>query len=59
MDDVRRVAAAHAGAADIHVRPPFRLVWSAPVGALIEFPAVVDDGVAYVSNFRGSIRASR
>ena len=27
------------------------------VGALIEFPAVVSDGVAYVSNFRGVVRA--
>ena len=41
----------------IHVRPPFRLVWSKPVGALIEFPAVVDDEVAFVSNFHGVVRA--
>jgi outer membrane protein assembly factor BamB len=41
----------------IAVRPPFRMVWSAPVGALIEFPAVVYDQVAYISNYRGSIRA--
>ena len=41
----------------IHVRPPFRLVWSKPVGALIEFPAVVADEVAFVSNFRGVVHA--
>ncbi len=41
----------------IRLRPPFRLVWSRPIGALIEFPAVVDEEVAFVSNFRGSIRA--
>jgi outer membrane protein assembly factor BamB len=45
------------GNPNIHIRPPFRLVWSAPVGALIEFPAVVDQHVAYISNYRGSIRA--
>jgi len=42
---------------NIDLRPPFRLVWSEPTGALIEFPAVVDQRVAYISNFRGSIRA--
>jgi outer membrane protein assembly factor BamB len=42
---------------NIDVRPPFHLVWSAPVGALIEFPAVVYGGVAYISNYKGSIRA--
>jgi outer membrane protein assembly factor BamB len=41
----------------IRLRPPFRLVWSKPVGALIEFPAVVSDEVAFVSNFRGVVRA--
>ena len=41
----------------IRIRPPFRLVWSKPVGALIEFPAVVSDEVAFVSNFRGVVRA--
>jgi outer membrane protein assembly factor BamB len=45
------------GNPEIRVRPPFHLVWSAPVGALIEFPAVVYDEVAYISNYRGSIRA--
>ncbi|MGB2874770.1 MAG: hypothetical protein WBB76_04760, partial [Gaiellaceae bacterium] len=37
----------------IQVRPPFRIVWSRAVGALIEFPAVVADEVAFVSNFNG------
>jgi outer membrane protein assembly factor BamB len=41
----------------IRIRPPFRLIWSRPVGALIEFPAVVDDQVAFVSNFRGVVHA--
>ena len=41
----------------IRLRPPFRTVWSVAVGGLIEFPAVVDDGVAYIANARGSIRA--
>src|SRR5204863_1526886 len=31
----------------IRVRPPFRVVWSRGIGTLIEFPAVVSDGVAY------------
>lgn len=41
----------------IRLRPPFRIVWSKPVGALIEFPAVVADQVAFVSNFRGVVHA--
>ena len=41
----------------IHIRPPFRVVWSRGLGGLIEFPAVVDDGVAYIGNARGTIRA--
>jgi outer membrane protein assembly factor BamB len=41
----------------IRVRPPFRVVWSRGLGTLIEFPAVVSDGVAYVANARGSVRA--
>lgn len=41
----------------IRVRPPFRVVWSRGVGSLIEFPAVVSDGVAYIGNYRGSIYA--
>jgi outer membrane protein assembly factor BamB len=39
------------------VRPPFRVVWSRGLGSLIEFPAVVQDGVAYVANARGTVRA--
>lgn len=27
------------------------------IGTLIEFPAVVSDGVAYIGNFRGTVRA--
>jgi outer membrane protein assembly factor BamB len=41
----------------IRLRPPFRTVWSRGVGSLAEFPAVVSDGVAYVTNFRGMIFA--
>jgi len=41
----------------IRLRPPFRTVWSLPMGGLIEFPAVVDDGVAYIGNARASVRA--
>ncbi len=39
------------------VRPPFRVVWSRGLGGLVEFPAVVADGVAYVANARGTVRA--
>jgi outer membrane protein assembly factor BamB len=41
----------------IRVRPPFRVVWSRGLGGLIEFPAVVQDGVAYIGNARGTVRA--
>jgi outer membrane protein assembly factor BamB len=41
----------------IRLRPPFRVVWSRGIGSLIEFPAVVSDGVAYIGNFYGSVRA--
>lgn len=41
----------------IRLRPPFRLVWSRGLGHLIEFPAVVSDGFAYIGNARGTIRA--
>jgi outer membrane protein assembly factor BamB len=41
----------------IKVRPPFRVVWSRGLGTLIEFPAVVQDGVAYIANARGTVRA--
>ena len=42
---------------EIRLRPPFRLVWSRGLGQLIEFPAVVADGFAYIGNARGTIRA--
>ena len=38
--------------AEIRLHPPFRLVWSRGLGRLIEFPAVVDQGVAYIGNAR-------
>jgi outer membrane protein assembly factor BamB len=41
----------------IRIRPPFRVVWSRGLGTLIEFPAVVQDGVAYIANARGTVRA--
>ena len=41
----------------LEVRPPFRVVWSRGLGGLIEFPAVVKDGIAYVGNARGTVRA--
>jgi outer membrane protein assembly factor BamB len=41
----------------IRLRPPFRTVWSRGMGTLIEFPAVVDDDVAYIGNARASVRA--
>ena len=41
----------------IRLRPPFRLVWSRGLGHLIEFPAVVDGGYAYIGNARGTVRA--
>ena len=41
----------------IRLRPPFRIVWSVGLGSLIEFPAVVDDGVAYIGNARATVRA--
>jgi hypothetical protein len=43
----------------IRLRPPFRVVRSRGIGPLIEFPAVVSDGVAYIGNFRGTVRAIR
>jgi outer membrane protein assembly factor BamB len=42
---------------DLRVRPPFRVVWSRGLGSLIEFPAVVKDGVAYIANATGTVRA--
>ncbi|HEU5361792.1 MAG TPA: PQQ-binding-like beta-propeller repeat protein [Gaiellaceae bacterium] len=43
--------------AALRVRPPFRVVWSRGLGGLVEFPAVVADGIAYVTNMRGTVRA--
>jgi outer membrane protein assembly factor BamB len=42
---------------DIKVRPPFKVVWSRGIGTLIEFPAVVTEGVAYIGNYKGTIYA--
>ena len=42
---------------EIRLRPPFRLVWSRGLGHLIEFPAVVSNGYAYIGNARGTVRA--
>jgi len=41
----------------IRLRPPFKTVWSVALGGLIEFPAVVDSGVAFVGNARATITA--
>jgi outer membrane protein assembly factor BamB len=41
----------------IRVRPPFRVVWSRGLGSLVEFPAVVSEGVAFAGNFKGTIYA--
>src|SRR6185295_8169620 len=41
----------------IRLKPPFRVVWSRGLGTLVEFPAVVDDGMAYLSDFKGRVRA--
>lgn len=41
----------------ITVRPPFKIRWARGFGTLIEFPAVVSEGVGYVGNLRGTIHA--
>jgi outer membrane protein assembly factor BamB len=41
----------------IRLRPPFRVVWSHNLHALIEFPAVVYEGVAYLTNLHGILFA--
>ena len=41
----------------IRMRPPFKIVWAVPMGGLIEFPAVVSDGVAYIANARATVHA--
>ena len=43
--------------AHIHLRPPFKTVWYVPLGGLVEFPAVVDNGVAYIGNRGGVVYA--
>jgi outer membrane protein assembly factor BamB len=43
--------------AEIRLRPPFRLIWSRGMGHLIEFPAVVWNGFAYIGNQRGTVQA--
>jgi outer membrane protein assembly factor BamB len=43
--------------ARIRLRPPFRLVWSRGMGHLIEFPAVVWNGFAYIGNQRSTVHA--
>jgi outer membrane protein assembly factor BamB len=45
---------AHPG---IALRPPFRVVWHRYMGSLLEFPAVVWNGVAYVNNMGGILQA--
>ncbi|HEY5057744.1 MAG TPA: PQQ-binding-like beta-propeller repeat protein [Gaiellaceae bacterium] len=42
---------------NIRLQPPFHIVWAVPQGGLIEFPAVVDDGVAYIGNAAATVRA--
>jgi outer membrane protein assembly factor BamB len=39
------------------LRPPFHVVWTRGLGGLIEFPAVVWNGKAYIGNARATIRA--
>jgi outer membrane protein assembly factor BamB len=41
----------------IKLRPPFRVAWRRNLGGLLEFPAVVWEGVAYVSNIHGRLHA--
>ncbi len=41
----------------IELRPPFRTIWSRGLDALIEFPAVVSEGVAFIGNYRGTVYA--
>jgi outer membrane protein assembly factor BamB len=41
----------------LRLRPPFRLVWSRGLGRLIEFPAVVSDGFAYIGNADSTVHA--
>src|SRR2546428_281585 len=40
-----------------HIRPPFRFVWGRNLRTLVEFPAVVYNGAAYVSTYSGRLWA--
>lgn len=52
VDETRTGSQTH-----IRIRPPFRIRWALPTGGLIEYPAVVSDGVAYIGNAYGTVRA--
>jgi len=41
----------------IRLRPPFRIVWARDLGTLVEFPAAIYEGVAYISNLHGTLWA--
>lgn len=41
----------------IRLRPPFRRVWTRNMHGLLEFPAVVWEGVAYINNIHGYLTA--
>ena len=43
--------------AAIKLRPPFRSVWSVALSGLLEYSAVVSDGVAYIGNANATIYA--
>ncbi|HZD88098.1 MAG TPA: PQQ-binding-like beta-propeller repeat protein [Gaiellaceae bacterium] len=51
-NDARTQAQTH-----IKLRPPFRVVWSRGLKSLVEFPASVVDGVAYIGNFHAVVTA--
>jgi hypothetical protein len=42
---------------NLRLRPPFRLIWSRGLGHLIEFPAVVWNGFAYIGNQASTVQA--
>jgi outer membrane protein assembly factor BamB len=41
----------------IKIRPPFKVVWSRKLNGLLEFPATVWNGVAYIGNIHGELYA--
>jgi outer membrane protein assembly factor BamB len=41
----------------IKLKPPFRRIWHRSLRGLVEFPAVVWEGTAYVNNYYGWLRA--